>query len=267
MLSAEAKELFAKLEMEYPPVAIKFSFGKPNDLPPVRTPDAFCQFVKKAQTSQTSFYTTAADDTCFGRMVLGMIDKPPFAASGQAGCDFGVFKTQAPNARLYTQISTLTRGSVNYVSFAPVSTCTFDPDLVICVADTRQAGIILRASSYYSGDLWESKTSPVLSCAWMYSYPYVNDKVNTIISGMGHGMSRRHTYPAGLQIISIPYGKLAGIVAALGEMDWGLLALSDDPEDKAELASRMKRWDEIQASARDDAAPLSAETLMPGKAD
>ena len=51
-------------------------------------------------------------------MILGMIDKPSFAASGQAGKDFEIFKTQAPNARLYTQIETLPRGSVNYVSFS-----------------------------------------------------------------------------------------------------------------------------------------------------
>ncbi len=267
MLSAEAKALFAKLEMDYPPVAIKFSFGKPQGLPRVQSPDAFCQFVKKIQTGADGFYTTAADDTCFGRMVLGMIDKPPFAASGQAGIDFGVFKTQAPNARLYTQISTLTRGSVNYVSFVPLSTCTFDPDLVICVTDTRQAGILLRASSYYSGDLWESKSSPVLSCAWMYSYPYVNDKVNTLVTGMGHGMTRRHTYPAGMQVISIPYGKLGSIVQALGEMDWELLALSEDPQDKEELAKRMGHWDDIQASAIDDMSPATASALMPGQAE
>lgn len=262
MISNDAKELFAKLAMEFPPIAIKFSFGKPEGLPHVDEPDAFCQFVKKAQLTGESFYTTASDDTCFGRMVLGMIDKPPFAASGQAGKDFGVFATQAPNARLYTEMPMLTRGSVNFVSFAPVSDCDFDPDLVICVADTRQASIIMRATSYYSGDIWESKSTPVLSCEWMYAYPYVTDKVNVVVSGMGHGMGRRKTYPAGLQIISIPYGKLGDVVRALGEMDWDLLALSDDPDDKAELARRIDRWKDIEASGTEMASG-NADSLMP----
>ena len=267
MLSTKAKELFAKLEMEYPPVALKFSYGKPQDLPRVKGPDAFCQFVKRAQQSGESFYTTAADDTCFGRMVRGMVDKPSFAASGQAGVDFGVFATQAPNARLYTQITTLPRGSVNYVSFAPVATCSFDPDLIICVADIRQASILMRATSYYSGDLWESKATPVLGCAGMYSSPYASNKVNTVTTGMGHGMARRKTYPAGLQIISIPYGKLGDVVRALGEMDWNLLALSDDPEDKAELARRMDRWSEIKASVDIDISDGTDDSLMPTKTD
>lgn len=122
MLSQEAKDTLAKLDMEFPPVAIKFSYAKPEGLERVKERDAFCQFVKRAQTTGESFYTTAEDDTCFGTMILGMIDKPSFAASGQAGKDFEIFKTQAPNARLYTQIETLPRGSVNYVSFSPVAT-------------------------------------------------------------------------------------------------------------------------------------------------
>lgn len=262
MLSQEAKDTLAKLDMEFPPVAIKFSYAKPEGLERVKERDAFCQFVKRVQTTGESFYTTAEDDTCFGTMILGMIDKPSFAASGQAGKDFEIFKTQAPNARLYTQIETLPRGSVNYVSFSPVATCEFDPDLVICVANTQQATILMRATSYYSGDLWESKTSPVLSCAWMYSYPYVKDKVNTITSGMGHGMSRRQTYPAGLQIISIPYGKIGDVGRALGERPWTPPALSDDPEVRAVLAKRQEAWKSMQEETAADLGGNSA-SLMP----
>ena len=120
----------------------------------------------------------------------------------------------------------------------------------------------MRATSYYSGDLWESKTSPVLSCAWMYSYPYVKDKVNTITSGMGHGMSRRQTYPAGLQIISIPYGKIGDVVRALGEMPWTPPALSDDPEVRAVLAKRQEAWKSMQEETAADLGGNSA-SLMP----
>ena len=72
-----------------------------------------------------------------------MIEKPPFAASGQAGYDFGVYRTQAPNARLYDMIPTLVRGSVNYVLFSPVSICDYDPDIIITVANTK-SDIIMR---------------------------------------------------------------------------------------------------------------------------
>ena len=95
----------------------------------------FCEFVKKAQTGGKPFFITKDDDNCFGKMVLGMIPKPGLAASGQAGVDFGVFRSPAPNARIYNSITTLVPGAVNFVIFSPVSVCDFDPDLVICVAE------------------------------------------------------------------------------------------------------------------------------------
>ena len=178
-------------------------------------------------------------------MIMGMVEKPPLAASGQAGVDFGVFRTQAPNARLYHEIATLTPGAVNFVTFCPLHLCDFEPDILLCVADIEQASVIMRATSYISGDLWQSTSSPVLSCAWLFGYPYVSGKVNYMVTGMGHGMSRRKVYPAGRMIISIPYAKLSEVIEALGQMDWKLLALQEDEESKAEMRRRMDAWQQM----------------------
>lgn len=245
MLSQKAKDLFQKLRLEAPVVALKFCFECPEGVPRVDRKMSFCEFVKYAQISGREFYTTKEDDNCFGKMVLGMIPKPPLAASGQAGYDFGVFKSQAPNARLYHLITTLTPGAVNYVVFSPLPLCKFDPDLVICVAQLPQAEILLRATSYISGDLWESRTSSVLSCAWMYSYPYVSGRVNFCITGMHHGMKRRGTYPPGRYILAIPYQKLDEVIQALEEMDWELIAMRKDEESIRELARRMEHWKQM----------------------
>ena len=103
----------------------------------------------------------------------------------------------------------------------------------------------MRATSYISGDLWESKTSCVMSCAWTYVYPYLSGKVNFCVTGMHHGMKRRHVYPEGLHIIAIPYQKLDEVVTALEEMPWELIAMKEDPESRAELKRRMDRWDTL----------------------
>ena len=245
MLSEKAKELFRKLELPYSAVAVKYLYSCPENVEHVDKTMSFCQFVKEAQTSGRKFFITKDDDDCFGKMVLGMIPKPGLAASGQAGYDFGVFKSQAPNARLYNEITTLVPGAVNFVEFSPVEICDFDPDLLICVADTEKADILMRATSYISGDLWESKSSSVLSCAWMYSYPYVSGKVNFCITGMHHGMKRRGTYPPGLHIIAIPFQKIGEVIQSLDEMDWELIAMRKDEESKAELARRMENWQNL----------------------
>lgn len=245
MLSQQAKDQFAKLKLQFPAVAVKYCYSQPEGVAHLEKVLSFCQFVKEAQTTGKTFFIDANNDNCFGKMALGMIPKPPLAASGQAGFDFGVFKTPAPNARLYNLIPTLVPGAHNFVIFSPVSDCTFDPDLVIAVANTEQADILMRATSYISGDLWESKSSSVLSCAWTYAYPYVSGKVNFCITGMHHGMKRRKVYPEGMHIISIPYQKLDEVVKALSEMDWKLIAMREDEASKAALNAKMKHWQEM----------------------
>lgn len=240
-MEQRVRELFEKLALPYPAVAIKYCYSQPEGVERVDEQLSFCQFVKKAQDTGKKFFVTKDDDNCFGKMVLGMVPKKGLEASGQAGYEFGVFKTQAANARLYNLIPTLVQGACNFVVFCPVSICDFDPDLVICVAETAQADIIMRATSYISGDLWESKGSHVLCCAWTYAYPVISGKVNFFTTGMSHGMKRRKVYPAGLNIIAIPFEKLPELSQALDEMDWELIAMREDEESKALLKKKFEK--------------------------
>jgi len=246
MLSDKAKELIEKLNLEYPAVAIKLLFEKPEGVPHYEGEKlAFCQYLKHAQTSGIKFYITADDDACYGQLGLGMIDFPPVTASGQAGYDFGCYKTPLGCQQLYQKLPVLVRNTVNYVEFSPVSICDFDPHLLFFVADLPQGDIIMRATSYISGDLWESKSSPVISCSWMYAYPIISGKVNHITTGYYHGLKPRNAYPAGLRMISIPYQKHDEFFAALEQMDWTLIAFRGDEESKADLKRRMEHWQEM----------------------
>lgn len=245
MLSHRAKELFAKLEMDYPAVALKYHAVKPVGVEHYDGHFAFCEYVREAQKADHKFYITKDNDACYGKLALGMIEKPAVTASGQAGADFGVYRTPAGCRKLYQEMPVIVPGTVNYVEFSPVELCDFDPDLVVCVADVAKADIIMRATSYISGDFWESKSSPVVSCSWMYAYPVISGKVNFITTGMYHGLKRRKAYPAGLKIIAIPFQKLDEVVQALDEMDWTTIAFREDEESKAELKRRMDHWQEM----------------------
>ncbi len=239
MLKDTQKQLLEKLGLPFAPVCIRYSFGKPEGVAHVDETLSFCQFLRKAQDTGSAFYTTVEDDNCFGKVALGMAPKPPAAASGMAGVIYGVYQTAAPNARLHNTYPTIVPGAVNYVTFCPASICDFQPDLLLCVAEPKQAEILMRASSYVSGDLWEQKISSVMSCAWMYAYPYVSGKMNYCITGLHHGMKRRHVYPEGLFIISFPYSKLPELFIGLEEMPWVLPAVSDDPAVQAKLKREM----------------------------
>ena len=233
-ISDENKKTLMALPCKYVPVAVKFYAVKPENfgLKYKHTDKrmSLCQFVSYAQKTHSSFYIDKTNEDCMGRTVLGMVQEPPLGASGQAGFDFGVFRNQDANSRLYYNIPTAIRDTINYVIFSPIDQCEFNPD------------IVMRATSYISGDLWESKSSSVLSCAWTYMYTWLSGKVNHCQTGMHHGMGRRKVYPKGLHIVSVPYQKLDEVCLALRQMDWQLISFRPNDKDQDELRRRMRNW-------------------------
>ena len=245
MLSSRAKEMFEKLKLSIPAVAIQYLPVRPEDSGSCDKKMVFCQFVREAQETDRKFYITKGNDACHGKMVLGMIPKPPVTASGQAGMDFGIYKTRSACMKLYQNLPVLVPDVVNAVLFSPVGICDFNPDLIVVFADIEKADILMRATSYISGDLWESISSPVISCSWMYAYPLISGKVNHITTGFYHGLKRRKTTEAGLRMISIPFNKIDEVVTSLYEMDWTTIAFRGDAESKAELQRRMDNWQKM----------------------
>lgn len=249
MFDEKAKKPFADLNLAYSAVAVKLCRNRPEGYEQAEGSDMFCSYLKKAQEENRAFFITAENDKCMGKVVLGMVDLETNHGSGQVGYEMGLFRSAAANARLYYEATILKRGVCNFVVFCPVALCDFDPDLVICIASTDGAQLLLRASSYISGDLWESKCSYVMSCAWTYTYPYVSGKVNHLFTGMHLGMKLAGLYPEGLHVIIIPYQKLDEVVTALTEMVRVPLDLRKDPESKEEsrqiLASLDMKRDDI----------------------
>lgn len=248
-ISDENKKTLMALPCKYVPVAVKFYAVKPENfgLKYKHTDKrmSLCQFVSYAQKTHSSFYIDKTNEDCMGRTVLGMVQEPPLGASGQAGFDFGVFRNQDANSRLYYNIPIAIRDTINYVIFSPIDQCEFNPDVVVFVGDSDMADIVMRATSYISGDLWESKSSSVLSCAWTYMYTWLSGKVNHCQTGMHHGMGRRKVYPKGLHIVSVPYQKLDGVCLALRQMDWQLISFRPNDKDQDELRRRMRNWNAL----------------------
>ena len=248
-ISDENKKTLMALPCKYVPVAVKFYAVKPENfgLKYKHTDKrmSLCQFVSYAQKTHSSFYIDKTNEDCMGRTVLGMVQEPPLGASGQAGFDFGVFRNQDANSRLYYNIPIAIRDTINYVIFSPIDQCEFNPDVVVFVGDSDMADIVMRATSYISGDLWESKSSSVLSCAWTYMYTWLSGKVNHCQTGMHHGMGRRKVYPKGLHIVSVPYQKLDEVCLALRQMDWQLISGRPNDKDQDELRRRMRNWNAL----------------------
>ena len=220
--------VFEKLNLEKAPVGVKYLFKKPEGIMQLNKKLALCEMLGEAQQSKEPFYITKENETCFGSRAIGMAGEEgpsaSFAASGELGVKLEIFQDARANKKLFQHNPGLLSGTVNYAVFAPLDKVDFEPDLMIFQTDARQAEIILRAMTYSTGEIYESKTSTALSCSWLYAYPYISGKVNYFITGMGFGSIGREVFEPGWVLIAIPYNWLSTIVQNLKEMKWEITA-------------------------------------------
>lgn len=222
--------IFNKFKFEKPPVGVKFLLFKPEGIEQLDKTLPFCQMITEAQQRGTPFYFAKENEDCFGTMVLGMVDMPPWAESGQVGVKFEIFQEARANSRLYLYVPKFPKGTVNYVAFSTLDKLAFEPDLLILMTTPSQAEIVLRAMSYSTGEIWVTKKTPVLGCAWIYAYPYQSGKVNHMVTGMSFGMKAHEVFPEGWILISIPWDWIPIITQNLKEMKWVLPSYTDGRE-------------------------------------
>ena len=227
-LTKEHAAILDKFDFDLPPVGVKFLATTPGMVERIEEKMALCEMLKRAQQGH-AFYAGAENHTCeAGLYVLGQADAPEPFISGAFGAGLQIYDEPRSASRLYQHIPKIGRGVVHYVAFSPLEKLRFDPDVLILLADTHQTEILLRAMSYRTGQMWVSKFTPAIGCAWIYTYPYLSGELNYTIAGLGHGMRRRELFPEGRQIISIPFDLLSSMLQTLQKMPWVLPAYKSD---------------------------------------
>jgi len=217
--------VFKRFNFEKPTIGVKFQFFRPEGIRPLAQDRnlSFCEMLAEAQQTNEPFYFGKENnESCVGKILLGMQTMEPFAESGQIGEKLQIFQEARANYAFYQQVPQFQKDVVNYVVFATVDKLTFEPDLLIVTANHEQSEIVMRSVTYSTGELYNSRTTPVMGCAWIYIYPFQSGKVNFIVPDMVHGMKARELFPKNSIVISIPYHWVPTVVNNLGEMTWHL---------------------------------------------
>ncbi len=231
---------FAKFEFKRPPVGIKFQFFQPEGIEPLAEDKelSLCEILREAQENTDPFYLGKDHrETCVGKFLLGMQDMAPFAESGQIGEKLHIFQEARANYAFYKHVPRFDRNIVNYVVFSPLDRITFEPDLLILTADPGQTEIVMRSMTYSTGELYNSRTTPVMGCAWLFVYPFQSGCVNYLLPEMIHGMKGRELFPSGSVLISIPYKWIPTMTHNLAEMPWHLPSHNSRKEYLAEFSA------------------------------
>ena len=213
-------EILKRFEFKSMPVGVKYFAKLMPGIARLNETQSLCEMLKTASEGR-SFYADAGNHTCEpGLHVLGQTELAEPYLNGEFGAAMGVFRDERAAARLYHYVPRIAGGEVKYVAFSPFDRLKFDPDVLIILANTAQAEILLRAMSYRTGRMWQSRYSSAIGCAWLFVHPFLNGEINFIPTGLGFGMRRRKLFPEGRQIISIPFDRLPSMLETLREMPW-----------------------------------------------
>jgi uncharacterized protein (DUF169 family) len=228
ILTKEDFSVLDKFAFDVPPVAVKFLADRPDMRERLGEKMALCEMLKKAQEGN-AFFADQENHICeAGLHVLGQADASGPFVSGKFGAGLRIFEGPRAASRLYRYLPRIGNGVANYVAFSPLKKLSFDPDVLIILAEAGQTEILLRAMSYKTGKMWSSKFSAAIGCAWVFVYPYTTGELNYTVTGLGHGMKRRKLFPEGRQLVSIPFDLLPSILQTLQEMPWVLPAYEPD---------------------------------------
>ncbi len=224
-----------RFEFKHHPVGFKF-FNVEADLEGLGLEKldsriAWCEMLFEAQKGR-AFYATAENQYCEpGVFLTGQGPLDPLAAGGRIGPAFSIFPDERANRRVYQQMTVLPEGSTLAVGFSPVAKLTFDPDLLILMCDTMdQAQRVFRATQWDTGDMIKSLMTYVMSCNWLFTYPYISGEINTVWTGVGYGMKMYALYPPGLPIVVIPWHHIDRVLRNMREMPWTLPGHTDEKE-------------------------------------
>jgi uncharacterized protein (DUF169 family) len=214
--------IFNKFNFERKPVAIKFSFDKPEGIPRLSKNMRICEMLREAQEGPAPFYADNDSFLCAGRSLLGLVDIEDIApsVSGRLATALEIFNEPRAAQKLPLQQPTLPRNTANYISFATLDKLPFDPDVLILTTKLSQAEILLRASTYTQGKVWTHKITPYAACSWIYIYPYISGEMNYTVTGLSFGLKSHEVFPEGLWLVSFPYNLLPTVIQNLKDMKW-----------------------------------------------
>lgn len=200
--------VFNRFDFEKPTIGIKFLFFEPEKMDQLIEDKSlsFCEMLKEVQETRSPFYFSKEnEETCVEKILLGMENMEPFAESGHIGKSLGIFQEPRANYFFYQHIPMFNRGIVNYVAFSPLDKLSFDPDVLVITAPPSQSEKVMRSVTYSTGEMYTSKTTPVMGCAWSFIYPFQSGEVNYLMPEMVHGMKGRELFSEEKVLVSIPY--------------------------------------------------------------
>ena len=175
-----AVQLKERLRLKGDPIALSWSMEPPPGTKPYsgKLKLAHCQFMQRARFLGETFVLSLENNCqdCSGYSYIGLGDPPTALKTGYLHSRYpagkpGIFGTPGASRRCLQKYYWIEPGTVKYFSCAPLSKCSFDPDVVTIIGDARTSTYAIRAAIYYRGGIVSGETGPgTCSTSWVAAY-------------------------------------------------------------------------------------------------
>lgn len=225
------KEVLQSLDLDVPPVGVRFSANQPEGVQRLSDKMRLCEMLKRAQEGET-FYAGPENHACTGGSYIMGKDLPHVYTTGEYVEGLQLYESAKVGRRIYDSLPRLdVKSAVDFVVFSPLEKLTFAPDLLTILGRPEQTEVLLRAFSYSTGKVWISRCTGVIGCAWTYMYPYITGDLNFVVTGLSLGMRAAKLFPEGLQLITIPSDLFPLMLHSLKKMPSVLPLFKPDADD------------------------------------
>jgi uncharacterized protein (DUF169 family) len=183
-----SKEIKKNLTLESSPVAIKFILHEenvPEDIEKIDEKLRHCGMVQKASQG-SKFYSTLKEQDCVkGSATIGLQEFPEKIATGEFDYEAGHFKSIASAKRTFDRVPKMDTNSYGII-YSPLEKADFDPDIIIIIANPKQAMILAQAINYTLGGRIEADFAGFQAvCADALAGPYINKRPNISVACTG----------------------------------------------------------------------------------
>jgi uncharacterized protein (DUF169 family) len=177
-----------KLGLEKSPVAIKLVLKEediPEGVPKIDETIRHCEMVQKAAQGAT-FYATVDEQKCKGgASAIGLMEAPEKVKTGEMYYSLKRFSSLGSAKRTMDAIPKIDP-IMKAIAYAPLETTPFDPDVVIIIANPKQAMQMSQAMVYTLGGRVEADFAGIQSlCGDAVAGPYTRKRPNITLGCSG----------------------------------------------------------------------------------
>ena len=214
-------ELHKMLLLRYEPIAIKL-VSQEDDIPEnaihpkkdLGKHMALCQAFALTRREYKTVYIDRTSEWCWNPLIgFGLVDCDEGSEAFEVVCENLGMKEPETARKFFANFPTLTRGKYSGIVSTPLSSCDFEPDLVLIYSNNAQLRSMALAVKNMTGKIIQTQMDAIDSCVYACVTTITSGEYKVTLPDFGEFV--RAAAEEDEIILSVPRGRIKELVSGL----------------------------------------------------